>query len=313
MSTTHERIDVHTHVVPPFWAQALGENGGDPSGWKTPTWNPEAHLEFMDANEIATSILSLTAPSVVGWPEPERRDMARRVNEYTGQLVTDQPLRFGNFATLPLPDVEGAVAEAAYALDEIKADGVVLLTNYNGDYLGHPRFTPLWRELDARSAVVFIHPGHPLIATLPDVPGPLVDYPYDSTRNAVHMVFNGVLDDFPNVTIILSHAGGFLPYAVTRFCLLRSALEPEGPSADELEAKFKKFHFDTALSSGPYAMPSLLAFADPTRIHYGSDFPYAPAVVGTRFTELLDTDPAIAEHSSGIARDNALTLFPRLR
>jgi len=236
--------------------------------------------------------------------------MARRVNEYTAALVSERPDRFGNFATLPLPDVDGAIAEARYALGELGADGVTLLTNYDGVYLGHPLFAPLWDVLDDAAAVVFIHPGHPLVPTLPDVPGPLVDYPYDSTRNAVHMVFNGVLDRYLDVKVILSHAGGFLPYAVARFCLLRQGLHPDGPSAAHLEETFKKFYFDTALAAGPYALPSLLAFADPARVLYGSDFPYAPAFVGAAFTELLDA--GAGEHSAGIDRANAVALMPRL-
>lgn len=310
MPTFAERIDVHTHVVPPFWGEALPAHGGDPSGWTLPAWNPDTHVEFMDQNQIATSILSLTAPGVAGWQGDERREMARQVNEFTSALVSEQPTRFGNFATLPLPDVDGAVLEARFALDELEADGVVLLTSYDGAYLGDAQFAPLWQALDERAAVVFIHPGHPLIATLPDVLGPLVDYPFESTRSAVHMVFNGVLDDYPHVKIILSHAGGFLPFAVTRFCLLQSALAPRGPSAEALEAKFKQFYFDTALSTSVYALPSFLAFADPARILYGSDFPYAPAFVGTRFTELLDA--GAGGHSASINRANAARLFPRL-
>lgn len=310
MTRSHERIDVHTHVIPPFWGDALPDHGGDPSGWALPSWNADDHLNFMGENQIATSILSLTAPSVVGWPEEERREMARRVNEYSSALVADRPKKFGSFATLPLPDVDGAASEARHALDDLKADGVVLLSSYDGMYLGDSQLAPLWNALNERSAVVFIHPGHPMVPTLPGVPGPLVDYPFESTRTAVHMVFNGVLDDYPDVKIILSHAGGFLPYAVTRFCLLQSGLDPAGPSADDLEAKFRRFYFDTALSSSSYALPSFLAFADPTHILYGSDFPYAPAVVGTRFTELLDD--GAGDRSAAINRENAVALFPRL-
>ncbi|MEU2441199.1 amidohydrolase family protein [Streptomyces rubradiris] len=150
----------------------------------------------MDENQIATSVLSLTAPRVVGWQGQERRGMARRVNEYVAEPVTRHQDRFGNFATVPLPDVEGAVAEAEYALDELAADGVVLLSNYEGVYLGDPKYAPLWEALNRRSAVVFIHPGHPLIPLLSDVPGPLVDYPFDTTRNAVQLVFTRVLDRY---------------------------------------------------------------------------------------------------------------------
>ncbi|MEW2131281.1 amidohydrolase family protein [Streptomyces sp. NPDC005435] len=308
-----DRIDVHTHVVPPFWGQALPSHGGDPSGWATPAWSPEAHLAYMDDQQIATSVLSLTAPSVVGWEGEERREMARRVNEYVADLVTRYPGRFGNFATVPLPDVEGAVAEAEYALDELGADGVVLMSNYEGSYLGDPKFAPLWEALNRRSAVVFIHPARPPIETLGGVPGPLVDYPFDTTRNAVQMVFTGVLDRNPDAKIILAHAGGFVPYAVMRFCELQPALDPGGPTTDELLAKFKLFYWDTALSSGPDAFPSFLAFADHERILFGSDFPYAPAPVATAFNHLLDTHSGLTdEQKKAFNHGNAKRIFSRL-
>ena len=151
MSSTH-RIDVHQHVVPPFYAQALASHGGDPSGSVTPGWSPESALDFMDSQQIATGILSVSTPSVVGWAQSERREMARRINEYTADLVADRPDRFGSFATLPLPDVGGAVEELGHALDTLHADGVVLMASYRGKYLGDPAFEPLWAELDRRHA-----------------------------------------------------------------------------------------------------------------------------------------------------------------
>lgn len=307
------RIDVHTHVVPPFWGEALPGHGGDPSGWATPSWSPQAHLAFMDDQQVATSVLSLTAPSVVGWEGQERRDMARRVNEYVAELVTRYPDRFGSFATVPLPDVEGAVAEAGYALDELGADGVVLLTNYEGAYLGDAKYAPLWEVLNQRSAVVFIHPGHPPIQSLAGVPGPLVDYPFDTTRNAVQMVFSGVLDRYPDAKIILAHAGGFVPYAVMRFCELQPALDPDGPTTEQLLAKFKLFYWDTALSSGPDAFPSFLAFADHERVLFGSDFPYAPAPVAAAFNHQLDTRSGLTdEQKIAFNHGNAKKIFSRL-
>ncbi len=313
MTNHTARIDVHTHLVPPFWGEALPAHGGDPSGWTTPAWSPDAHLEFMDANGIATSVLSLTAPSVVGWESAERREMARRVNEYTAGLVAERPDRFGNFATVPLPDVDGAVAEIDYALGELGADGVVLLSNYEGAYLGDDRFAPVWEALNRHRAVVFIHPGHPLLPVLPGVPGPVVDYPFDTTRNAVHMAYNRIPVRYPETRIILSHAGGFVPYAALRFSLVRTLLGGAGPSADEVLAELRGFYFDTALSSGRSTMAALTDFADPTRILFGSDFPYVPAALGTEFTATLDTSSGLsAEQSAAINRANALPLFPRL-
>jgi predicted TIM-barrel fold metal-dependent hydrolase len=110
MSTNH-RIDVHQHVLPPFWAHALPYHGGDPYGARAgdsfsdvlPQWSPESAIDLMDSQEIAIGMLSLTAPGIVGWNKSERREIARRVNEYTANLVAKRPDRFGNFATAPLP------------------------------------------------------------------------------------------------------------------------------------------------------------------------------------------------------------------
>ena len=145
--------------MPPFYAEALAANGGDPSDSPMPKWSPELALEFMDAHDIATGILSLSSLSVVGWEAAERRQMARRVNEYVTDLVATRPDRFGNFATVPLPDIEGTLEELRYAFDALRVDGVLVLANYQGRYLGDPIFEPLWAELNRRQAVVLIHPG----------------------------------------------------------------------------------------------------------------------------------------------------------
>src|SRR6202049_1661815 len=143
MSLPHP-TDVPQHVVPPFYAKALPTHGGDPSGTAIPQWSPESAIDFMDSQAIATGILSLTAPGIVGWNKSERREMARRVNEYTADLVAKRPDRFGNFATLPLPGVDVAFFDLEYALDTVRADGVILLGNYGEKYLGDPTFEPLW-------------------------------------------------------------------------------------------------------------------------------------------------------------------------
>jgi 6-methylsalicylate decarboxylase len=308
------RIDVHQHVVPPFYAAELPTHGGDPSGTVIPIWSPQSAIDFMDSQQIATGMLSLTAPSVVRWYKNQRREMARRVNDYTADLVAGRPDRFGNLATLPLPDVEGALLELEYSLGTLHADGVILLSNYGGKYLGDEAFEPLWAELGRRQAGVLVHPGQPPLPTSPGVAGPLVDYPFDTTRAAVQLVLNGVVDRHPGARIILAHAGGFLPYASHRFAELASVFRPDAaPSADIL-ASFQRFYFDTALSSGPAALPTLNAFAGSDHILFGSDFPYAPAAVGASFTAKLDSyDGLTAVEHKAISHGNAGTLFPRLR
>ncbi|SUX54642.1 Predicted metal-dependent hydrolase of the TIM-barrel fold [Chromobacterium vaccinii] len=267
----------------------------------------------MDSQGIATGVLSLTAPGVQGWSGQSKRDMARRVNEYTAGLVEHRPDRFGNFATVPLPDIEGSLREIEFAFDALKADGVVLLSNYRGQYLGDPAFEPVWAELNRRRATVFIHPGKPAIDAIAGMPGPLVDYPFDTTRTTVQMVLNRTLARHPDVNVILSHAGGFLPYASHRFAELAQGVRNDVPATEELLRLFQRFYFDTALASSPAALPSLTAFAGVSHILYGSDYPYAPAAVGASFTAQLDAcaELSATEHAA-INLRNALALFPRL-
>ena len=307
-----QRIDVHQHVVPPVWAKALPDHGGDPSGWATPTWSPQHALDFMDSLQIQTGVLSLTAPGVAGWQGKGAADMARQVNEYTANLVSQHPTRFGNFVTLPLPDVDAAIRELEYAFSELHADGVVLLTNYNGIYLGDARFRPLWQALDNLGAVVFIHPTKPPMDVIPGLPGPVADYPMDTTRTALHMVNNGVMRTFKKMKVILSHAGGFLPYAALRFAELLPALDPQTTREGMIE-DLKAFYFDTALSGGDATLKALLAFAKPGHVLYGSDFPYAPTSVAVSFTNSLDAYAGYRDNQQAqINHLSARALFPRL-
>jgi len=316
----NHRIDVHQHVLPPFWSEALNANGGDPSGARSgdsnhsvvPQWSPEGAIALMDSLEISTGILSLTSPGIVGWASQLQAGMARKVNEYTQDLVTKNPSRFGNFATLPMPHVDESLKEIEYALDVLHADGIILFSNYGDNYLGDAQFLPLWQELDRRNAVVFIHPGLPIMP-LKDVAGPLVDYPFATTRVAVQLVLNGITSLYPNVKIILAHAGGFVPYAVHRFVELAHVFRTDAPNHEIMLNSFQKFYYDTALASSPTSLPSLAAFAKREHILFGSDYPFAPSDVVIDFTRNLDQHQ-FSDHlqENEISHLNALALFPRL-
>ncbi|MFE3554875.1 amidohydrolase family protein [Streptomyces sp. NPDC059193] len=221
----------------------------------------------MDRRSIDVGVLSYPAPLAAPDDLAGARQGARSVNEYTAEVVKGRPDRFGHFAALPLPDVDGALAEAAHALDVLRANGMVVLSNAHGRYLGDPAFEPLWAELDARAAVVLVHPTAPPGPPVPGLPGPLVDFPYDTARTALHMALAGVPGRYPRMRLILPHTGGFLPYAAQRFAVA-AHLHP-GSTPEGLLAELRRFSFDTALSAGPAALPSLLAFAEPGHVLYG--------------------------------------------
>lgn len=155
------RIDTHAHIVPPFYSDLLRTKGLTAGGLAIPKWNAADHVAFMDSLDIQLSVLSVSTPGARFAPSDveEGRELARQLNEYAHQTTVDYPERFQFFATLTLPDVEGSVAEAVYALDTLKAAGVVLMANSFGEYLGSKKFDPLMEVLNDREAVVFIHPN----------------------------------------------------------------------------------------------------------------------------------------------------------
>ncbi|MGW0581641.1 amidohydrolase family protein [Streptomyces sp. NPDC002920] len=304
------RIDVHQHLIPPDFSRATAERAVA-LGWPAPAWDVQGAIAMMDRRSIATGLLSFPAPLAAPDDSAGARDGARSVNEYTAEVVKDRPDRFGHFAALPLPDMDAALAEAAHALDELNADGLMVLSNVHGRYLGDPAFEPLWAELDARAAVVLVHPTAPPVAPIPGLPSPLVDFPYDTARTALHLALNGVPGRYPRIKMILPHAGGFLPYAAHRFAVA-ARLHP-GSTPEGVLSELRRFYFDTAISAGPAALPSLLAFAAPGHVLYGSDFPMLPEEWATGFDSGLDDYPHWEPGQlHAVNRGNAELLVPRL-
>lgn len=307
------RIDTHHHLIPPDYRKALQKAGIDEAGGRAlPDWTPEVALQAMAGLDIGTAIVSVSTPGTTFLPDrADAAALARDLNDYTAQLVSAQPDRFGFFATVPMPHVNAAVAETVRALDDLKADGVVLLANNAGIYLGEDGQDTLFDVLNDRAAVVFIHPADLPGPTVPGVAPFAADFLLDTTRAAYLLVRNGIRRRYPNVRFILSHAGGFVPYASHRMAVAITADTGRSP-ADILD-DFSGFYFDTALSSSAAALPTLLAFAQPGHITFGSDWPFAPLAAGKLFAAGLETYPGLDTNArNAIERTNALALFPRL-
>ncbi|MEW2483502.1 amidohydrolase family protein [Mycobacterium sp. NPDC049093] len=307
------RIDTHHHMIPPDYRKALQKAGIDDAGGRAlPEWSSEGSLQTMAELEVATAILSVSTPGTTFLPnQADAAALAIDLNDFGAELFASQSDRFGFFATLPMPHVEAATTEAIRALDTLGADGVVLLANNAGTYLGQDGQDELWAALDVRSAVVFIHPADLPAPTVPGVPPFATDFLLDTTRAAYLLVRNGIRHKYSNIKFILSHAGGFVPYASHRMAVAITGETGRSP-ADVLD-DFASFYFDTALSSSAAALPTLLAFAKPGHITFGSDWPFAPLAAGQLFAAGLDTYGGLDSLArQAINRDNALALFPRL-
>jgi predicted TIM-barrel fold metal-dependent hydrolase len=311
------KIDVHHHIVPSAYVQAAARHGVHDGGdFPFPAWSAEAALELMDRRGIATAITSVSAPGVHFGDDAEARELARTVNEIQAELVRNDPTRFGGFASLPLPDVDGSLAEIQYALDTLRLDGVVLMTSIGDKYLGDPAFERVFAELNRRQEVLFLHPTvSPAIraANLP-IPAAVMEFTFETTRSVASLIFSGTLERYPDMKIILSHGGGTLPYIAGRLDVgeLLPKLHAKAPQG--APAYLKRLYYDTAIASTPNALSSLRELVDPSHILYGSDYPFLPEQLIERFARGVETYRSFdAADRQVVERDGALALFPRLR
>jgi predicted TIM-barrel fold metal-dependent hydrolase len=301
------RIDIHHHALGADVIELMRAH-------RLPTpalqWDLDDTLDMMDANTIEASVISNVIPcDVLGEAKVAHR-LVRRVNEAAAEVVNTHPSRFGFFAVLPLPHVDLALAEIGYALDELGADGVALLPHGGDHYLGNPAFDPLFEELNRRRAVVLVHPMDLPQGCAPDVPSVFADYLLDTTRAAINLITSGTLTRYPDVSIILSHAGGFLPYAASRIEIAAGALAKVDPAT--VWEGIRRFHYDLALSV-PSVLPSLLAAVDPDHILFGTDWSGVPASVVEQVTSAFDGAAELdGPTRQAINRDNALGLLPGL-
>ncbi|MFE4176597.1 amidohydrolase family protein [Streptomyces sp. NPDC056909] len=307
-------IDVHSHFITDRLRAAMRQAGvTEPDGMPAiPDWDPVSALSHMDTVGIRTAMLSVSSPGV-GFGDPAAtRDLAGSVNEEGAELVRAHPGRFGLLASLPLPDIPASLAEAEYALDQLGADGIALQTHYQGHYLGDPLYEPLMALLDARRAVVCLHPTSPQCwkdASL-GYPRPMLEFPFDTTRAVAHLILSGTLRRHPRISFIVPHAGAALPVLADRIAVF-ALMRAEGPPADVLK-ELATLHFDLAGFALPRALPALLQLTDAQHLLYGSDYPFTPdwAVEGLARTLAGGLDPTAQE---AMLRHNALRLFPRLR
>ena len=298
----NRRIDVHHHVVPPQYAD-------ESLPIKLP--DTEAQLRSMDSWHIRTAITSLT-PRVILKNSHRLREVARTCNEFQARMLLEHPARFGAFALLPLPDVDGALEELTYALDILHLDGVGLFSSVMDRYLGDPLFDPIFDELDRRKAVVFIHPTHCEAPEHTNLHAPpfAVEYVFDTTRAIVNLIYTGTLQRCPDIRFIVAHGGGAVPFLAERIAMMEGHRGAKNLTG--VMPALRSLYYETASTTSAFALRSLQELADPAHILWGSDLPF---VYGARLQQEVEHweryDGFDAATRRVIEEQNALRLFPR--
>jgi 6-methylsalicylate decarboxylase len=299
------RIDTHAHVHPPEYRAALGS-------LPLPPTSLEGLVANMERYEIDAAVVSVGPPGAFLGEAAASRQLARVANDGIAEIVRAQPGRFAGVATLPLPDVDAAIAEVDRCYEELELDGVMLLTNVAGIYLGDPALEPLFAALDARDAYVFVHPGFPPHALPLSHPVWLYEFTFDTVRAVANLIYGGTFERYPRIRFQLSHLGGAAPFLAYRIASLADR-EPEQAAQAPAGALayLRDLYYDTGLANNAPALAATREVTTIDHIVFGTDWPYA-ALPQDAGDPAPDLDVLGAELRAAVEASNASALVPRL-
>jgi predicted TIM-barrel fold metal-dependent hydrolase len=309
-------IDVHHHHVPPEMAAAAAAYAAKTNTLVPPQvkeWTPERSLATMDASGVATSVLVL-AQSTGVWnlSDPASlRAMARACNEHGAAMAKAHPGRYAFFAWLPVPDIDGCLAEIAYAFDHLGASGAGFFTSYGTRWAGDKAFTPIYDELDRRKAVAYFHPLAPACCNdlIPGVRDNYTEFPEDTARAVTSLLFNGIFATHRNIKWIFSHAGGPVPVYAGRIASLAFPKDLERIAPDGIVAELAHLNFETANANYQPNIDAALDLVPLSHLVFGTDYPYVTVEANVKSFGTLKVSDRVRR---AIARDNAVHLIPGL-
>ncbi|BAH07306.1 amidohydrolase family protein [Clostridium kluyveri] len=291
-------IDVHHHVI--------GKN--NPNAALLPPWNMKIDEETMNRMGITGALLSL--------PVSASPEVTRQMNNFLAQFVTYDPKKYGMLACLPTEFVDDALKEIDYAYDTLKVDGFSIPSNTKGIYIGDDRMDEILAELNRRSAVVLLHPTKPVGVTeslfVKDMS--IYEFPFDTTRAMMDLIYSGKVQKYSNIKWIVSHAGGVIPYIAYRLSTVAQENKVSSLSSDEVLASLRSLYYDVALSTSSSVFFTLRELAGTSHILFGTDYPlrYEKGVTESiqQFSSYLGFDEG---EKSKIMSETAKELFPRFR
>jgi len=274
----HRRGDAH-NVMSGFGTRTMAP--AKPSdGWRygvqEKVKSPEMQIADMDKFGIGKHVISLIGVSCnTDWAEPEEAAaLNRHANEMNAEWVRKHPDRFVGSFTLPLQDVKLAMRELDYAVNTLGARVASVSSNSRGDYLGEEKFRPFWEAVHALKLAVFIHPhGSTDMQLQKYFLWNGIGQPIEETRVMTSLIFEGVLDAFPGVKIVMAHGGGYLPHYVGR---LDRNIENNPAIGVNLSKKpseyLRDFYYDTCVY-GADVLEALVKRVGVDRIVFGTDYP----------------------------------------
>ena len=303
---------MHHHLAPPAYIADLKKHqrGAPP----TLEWTPEKSLVDMDSSGIATAVLSITTPGV--WfgdgDDAGAATLARACNDYGAKLIADHGRRFGMFAALPLPDVDGTSQGDRIRARHAQSRRHRHVHELRRQMARRSRLRPAIRRAQSpQGGRLYPSDGADCCANLiARGPESIIEYGTDTTRTIASLLFTGTAARFPDIKFIFSHAGGTMPFLIERF--VRHPLSSKAAAANTREGVMpllQRFHYDTAQVSNPAAMAALTKLVATSQILFGTDFPFRNAADQIDGLQKI----FVADDLRKIGKENARAFLPRLQ
>ena len=310
------RIDIHNHYYPARYFETIRETpsdfsfGTDPTGRTIiqhrgarffgitpPMTDPNLRLEEMDRVGIDVEVISLSTPNVFFADAARQPEVARMVNDSYAELISRHPKRFRGFASIPMDEPEAALRELHRVIDDLKMQGVILLSNIRGRALTDPAYRPFFEEANRMRLCIFLHPMLPVQSEpfREYVLGPLVGFPFDTTLAVARMCFDGMLRDLPDIRWIIGHLGGAIPYLMERLDNGFRDFAECRAKIDELPSVYlKRLHYDTVTFS-PHALRLARDLLGADHMLMGSDYPHLLGSIDRAVSSIRAMDIADSE------------------
>lgn len=293
--TMSRKFDLHTHYYPPIYFGKIRDLPSDfsfdksPSGQTiityrgarffgiTPPMTDVAkRLEDMDRVGIDVEVISLSTPNIFFADETRQREVARTLNDAYAELIAKHPTRFKGFASIPMDAPDAALDELHRAIDNLKLNGVVLLSNIRGRALTSPAYRPFFEEANRMNLCIFLHP---MLPANPEpyteyVLGPLVGFPFDTTLAVARMCFDGMLRELTNIRWVIGHLGGAVPYLMERLDSGYRDFAECRVNIDQPPSTYlKRLYYDTVTFSS-YNLRMARDLVGVDHMVMGSDYPH---------------------------------------
>jgi len=279
-------------------------------GVTPPMTNVAKRIEEMDCVGIDVEVVSLSTPNVFFTSGEHQAGVARLINDAYADLIASHPNRFKGFASIPMDARDEALKELHRAIDQLKLNGVVLLSNIGGKALTAPQYRPFFEEANRMKLCIFLHPMLPVNAEpfREYVLGPIIGFPFDTTLAVARMCYEGMFEEFQGIRWIVGHLGGAVPYLMERMDNGFRDFAECRQKIDKLPSEYlKRLYYDT-VSFSPYTLKMVRDMVGANHMVMGSDYPHLLGSIDRAVSSIEGLDVPMAEKEQILSR-NALRIL----